>query len=329
MHTKTKITFGAVALLATALAACGGGEGEQEDTPPVVILNNASEDNSAANNQVSNNQSTGNSNANNQSMGNGAPNTQTGPLDDCPVEARPIYVIDGRDYTLSSFDPRSMTFEDVGQINCPAADPRATPFSMSIDRDALAWVLYTTGELFLVDTTTAECQPTLFRPNNGFTLFGMGYVLDKPGATEDVLYIAGSDVGPGQGASNLGRVDFETRSYQQLGGLSGDPELTGTAAGELWGFFPDTTPPKVAQIDRETGVLGKEYPITGITGDPNAWAFAFWGGDFYLFYKSQQDESTRIFKLEGDDGAVTEVDSNTGRYIVGAGVSTCAPLVSM
>ena len=38
------------------------------------------------------------------------------------------------------------------------------------------------------------------------------------------------------------------------------------------------------------------------------------------------DVSTNIWKLEMDDGTVTNVMPNIGYAIVGAGVSTCAPV---
>lgn len=306
------------------VAACGGDpEPSEQNNNPVILLdeNNATQgNNTTANNTVANNT---------------APNSEEkvnafGQFDDCPVEARPVYVIDGDSYMLSSFQPDTREFNDVGLIRCPSQDPQATPFSMSVDRDAQAWVLFTSGEIFLVNTTNAECLSTRFQPNNGFALFGMGFVLDSPESDRDVLYIAGGDSGDlSEGSAGLGRVNFAETNYSPIASLQGWPELTGTALGELWGFFPATQPPRVAQIDRVTGEEKTTFPVSGIDGEPNAWAFAFWGGNFYLFYKSRTDPSTRIFELNGKTGNVDEIISDSGRYIVGAGVSTCAPTQQM
>ena len=48
---------------------------------------------------------------------------------------------------------------------------------MSIDRDANAWVLYTSGEIFWVPVTDVDsCTRSPFTPGSqGFELFGMGY----------------------------------------------------------------------------------------------------------------------------------------------------------
>ena len=39
------------------------------------------------------------------------------------------------------------------------------------------------------------------------------------------------------------------------------------------------------------------------------------------------DASTNVYKLETDDGSTTLVVPNSGYRIVGAGVSTCAPVL--
>jgi hypothetical protein len=202
---------------------------------------------------------------------------------------------------------------------------------MSVDRTGRAWVLYSSGEIFYVEPSTLACTRSVFQPGQrGFDVFGMGFVLDEPGTTRDRLFVAGGGIDDiSSGGATLGQVSMLDLSVAPVQALEGWPELTGTALGDLWGFFPGTSPPRVARISRTDGSLDSIFPITTIDGDPNAWAFAFWGGDFWLFYKSQDDPSTRVFKLESDDGSVTEVLSNTGRYIVGAGVSTCAPTVDL
>ena len=90
-------------------------------------------------------------------------------------------------------------------------------------------------------------------------------------------------------------------------------------------FFPTGTTPRVARVSPSNGAESEVIPITAIDGEANAWAFAHWGGDFWLFYKSQTDASSRVFQVKRD-GSVNEVVTDTGRYIVGAGVSTCAPI---
>ena len=70
--------------------------------------------------------------------------------DNCSAEAKLVFVVDENN-TLSTFDPQTGMFMDKGTLNCPASGLGASPFSMGIDRNAGAWVLYSSGELFHVD----------------------------------------------------------------------------------------------------------------------------------------------------------------------------------
>lgn len=64
---------------------------------------------------------------------------------------------------------------------------------------------------------------------------------------------------------------------------------------------------------------------------PAAWAFSFWGGDFYLYTApdplSDPSRTTNVTRYRPSDGSVdAQYMVNIGFRIVGAGVSTCAPL---
>jgi hypothetical protein len=241
--------------------------------------------------------------------------------DGCAEGAKLVYVIDS-DNTFSSFQPGAApTFTDLGTLSCPS-QPGATPFSMSVDRTATAWVLYNSGEVFRVDTTTVTCSATGFQPNQqGIQVFGMGFVADSPGATLDTLFIAGND--------ELGVIDTGSLVVSTIGALAGQPELTGTGDARLFGFFPDPNVPRVSQLDEASGAEGTSYSLAPqLEGNPDDFAFAFWGGDFWIFLERYTiDGSTNVWHLAPATGAVTEALSDTGRHIVGAGVSTCAPLV--
>ncbi|MCA9590689.1 MAG: hypothetical protein KC657_35560, partial [Myxococcales bacterium] len=54
-----------------------------------------------------------------------------------------------------------------------------------------------------------------------------------------------------------------------------------------------------------------------------AFAFAHWGGDFWLFTAPQG--KSQVTRLKYDDGTVETVKTDVGFEVVGAGVSTCAP----
>lgn len=253
------------------------------------------------------------------------------PVDDCVERAKWIYLIDS-DGTLLQFKPDTLEFIHVGPINCSAVGATGTPFSMSVDRDANAWILHSTGglglgagELYRVSTEDASCAATTFAPNQaGFELFGMGFVSDAEGSSEETLYVAGgSATGIGTGTASLGWIDMTTLTLTGIAPVPGWPELTGTGLGELWGFFPHSS--EVHKLNKYNGDVLQTYPLSIPTGSTEAWAFAFWGGDFYIFNKLSLDASTNVFKLEMDDSTTSEIIHDSGYRIVGAGVSTCAP----
>jgi len=259
-----------------------------------------------------------------------------GPVDDCDERARWIYLVDS-DNTLVVFRPDDLSLTDIGILNCPAG-PAYSPFSMSVDRNATAWVLYANlllglgggGQLFKVSTADASCVGTDFVPGqDGMEVFGMGFVSNVSGGSEETLYVAGGlQASIADGPAGLAVIDTASLVLTRVGQVPQWPELTGTGLAELWGFFPESTPPTVQMIDKTSGTVSNTYNLTPLdTGQTEAWAFAFWGGDFYIFHKTMSDMSTNIWKLETDDGTVSIVVPNTGYRIVGAGVSTCAPVI--
>lgn len=254
------------------------------------------------------------------------PPGDSGTVSDCAEAARWIYLVDS-DGSLVRFEPDSVRFTPIGTLSCPASS-LATPFSMSVDRNANAWVLYSDGNVFSVSTSDASCRATGFTPNQaGFEVFGMGFASNGAMSTDETLYIAGgpeSMIGTG---ANLGRLDTASLSVSSIGALPGWPELTGTGLGELWGFFPMTSPASVRQIDKASGGTSREFPLSAIdTTSTQAWAFAFWGGRFYIFIQALFDTSTNVWRLDPTDGSVIELVHDSGYRIVGAGVSTCAPV---
>ena len=178
--------------------------------------------------------------------------------DGCDERARWIYVVSAENQ-LIRFYPNELRFEPIGTLSCPTTGTGASPFSMSVDRTATAWVLYgpgllggNAGELFRVSTVDASCERTTFvRNQEGLEVFGMGFSTDEAGGDRETLYIGGGpQLGIGTGTSTLARIDIAALSVATIGSLPGWPELTGTSAGELWGFFPDTSPPSVSRIDK-------------------------------------------------------------------------------
>jgi hypothetical protein len=101
------------------------------------------------------------------------------------------------------------------------------------------------------------------------------------------------------------------------------PELTGTGAGTLFGFYTNASGPgsHVVQIDPATGAILSDHALQA--GNPqDGYAFAFWGGSFYIFTSDGTGTTVTQYALS------TGVEANVATMsedVVGAGVSTCAP----
>jgi hypothetical protein len=151
------------------------------------------------------------------------------------------------------------------------------------------------------------------------------------GSTDDTLFVAGGASVNGANNSTLAKLDTTAFTATTVGNVTGWPELTGNGNAELWGWFPSdqtgSTTPRVEQIDKTSGSPIKTYMLPSLQGMPSAWAFAFWGGDYWIFLAKDLDVSSTVYQIDGATGAVKGSTSAGSRLIVGAGVSTCAPVV--
>lgn len=240
--------------------------------------------------------------------------------DGCSENAKLVYVVD-HDSTLYRFDPPDEQFYPVGVIDCPSG---GSPFSMAVSREGIAYVLFTNFYtncigINAIDIDDATCLGLtgFVCDESGYNRFGMGFATDGPDTEDETLFIGKADTT----GSDLASVDLDDWSVWPIGPIYGAPELTGNALGELWAFFAWAEPPKVAQLDKENGIDSNSVVLPELAGS-SAFAFAFWGGDFYLFHAPAGD--TTVYRLS--DGVLETYMSDTGVEIVGAGVSTCAPV---
>jgi hypothetical protein len=110
----------------------------------------------------------------------------------------------------------------------------------------------------------------------------MGYTGDGDGG--ETLFVAESThTAPSKG---LGHIDTTTMKLDIVGPFSLSvpaTELTGTADGRLFGSAADSVSGfHIYEIDKATGKIISDDKL--VAGGPNqAHAFAYWGGDFWLF----------------------------------------------
>jgi hypothetical protein len=245
---------------------------------------------------------------------------------DCPdADATLIYTITST-FDLQSFNPATGLFKTIGSIQCPARRGE-TPFSMAVDRRGVAYVLFTDNRLYRVSTATAACISTPYVPGqSSFLRFGMGFTTTGAGPAE-ALFVAGDDNQANGGASGLARIDPTTFALTRIDDFSpaiDSAELTGTGDGRLFAFYrkgQDTPPAYIGEVDTTTAKVLGERRFDNIDMG-TGWAFAYWGGDFYMFHAP--NDTTRVTRWRPSDDSVVQVATSSVK-IVGAGVSTCAP----
>ena len=81
-------------------------------------------------------------------------------------------------------------------------------------------------------------------------------------------------------------------------------------------------------------IRDRQWPAGEVDGDPAAWAFAQFGGYFYIFISTESGFGgafAEVIRLDpnanGGAGRADMINDDDVPIIVGAGVSTCAPFV--
>jgi hypothetical protein len=276
---------------------------------------------------------------------------------DCPPSAgKYIFVVDDQN-VLYTFDPTKVpaatAFTSLGTLNCPGEliSEDGGVNSMAVDRQAVAWVNFNDGKIFKVDTTqtTLPCTDTGFVPGQGgFTpQLGMGFVTVSATNHAESLYVS-DNTGPGgtcpsmattPGAGctglGLGLINTSSMTMTPVGAWSAplagyNAELSGTGGGILYGFFT-TTPSSLATIDTSGAAVSNVISLGSVNNSTGGYAFSFWGGDFWIYTAFSSDPNasptTSVTHYVSADGGIGVPMSNIGFTIVGAGSSTCVPIV--
>ena len=240
----------------------------------------------------------------------------------CAKETQFIYTL-AADNTLYKFDPPTLAFTPIGKLDCNKLG--VTPFSMAVDRKAQGWVVFTDGTLARIDTKDAHCTPTTFAPGqSGFSTFGMGFSSNAPGSADETLFV--TDSSTNGSTLGLATIDVQTLKLTPVGKydkLAARAEMTGTGDARLFAAF-EGTPYNVAEVGKTDAKVLSQAPQAAVNypaGSSN-FAFAFWGGDFWLFVGP--GSKTDVFQYKPATGE-TKLVQMTNAVIVGAGVSTCAP----
>lgn len=251
----------------------------------------------------------------------------------CSPTTDRIYVL-GVNGDFAAFDPAALTFTDLGRPCVGAA------FSMAVDRTGFAWMMENSGDIQRLDLSNpANCEDPGYVPDFGQA--GMAFVSNSAADPCDRLYLHSTAITGGNG--ELGVVDPASLAVSSLGATGYSAvELTGTGDGRLFGFAMPlglggpVSQPTIVALDKATATVLETHGVPEIQST-GYFAFAFYGGDFYIFHDSNPNMSntqtsvssvTRVDwdESEGPGRTATTLVQEAPLLVVGAGVSTCAPL---
>lgn len=252
---------------------------------------------------------------------------------DCAANTDLIYVLSD-DAELWSYDPVTNVFAFVDALACNLL---GQTFSMGVDRNGIAWVMFQDQDIFTVDVNNpAVCMDPGYNPGQlGFELFGMAFVSESATNPCDQLYAQSYSGGigfqEGPDIGRLGTLDPDTLAMSEIGFDDYDGgELTGTGDGHLY-LFAGVNPAKIIELDKSDASVISILPLDSVELT-NAFAFASFAGDFYLFTEGANPALSQVTLLDYDDSDnngmqdLSVIVPQAPIRIVGAGVSTCAPL---
>jgi len=238
-------------------------------------------------------------------------------ISDCPDAGATLVYVLGSANELYSFYPPTLAFTSIGTITCPA---KSSPNSMAVTRSGIAFTNFLDGNLYEISTENAACKATTYVPNqDNVTTYGMGYAGLPDGGEQ--LYVSENG---SKTAIGLGFIDTTSFTLNFIGAFQPQQfncELSGTGAGQLFGFCPFGSGSYLIEINPTNAAVSSSHQLSAGSNN-TSFAFAFWGGDFWIFTGNGQSTVT-----EYDPVAQKETTVATAPIeIVGAGVSTCAPL---
>lgn len=225
-----------------------------------------------------------------------------------------MYLLD-RNSHFFRFNPTSFDVKFVGKLNCSTT---AYPYSMALQRNGVAWTLFTNGNLYTFNTTTALCQITSYKSGQkGLILFGMKFITDKSSNTER-LYITSDSSNPPYRLATIDIMTLEISITGYYNNIHGRAELTSTYDGKLYGLF-EGIPYIIAEINQTNGEILSKTSLNSIQYTPDSSHFAFESYLLNFFLFVGDNTFTDIFTYDVSSKIITK-QKTISNGIVGTGI---------
>ena len=249
--------------------------------------------------------------------------------DGCSDAAKLVYVVDENN-KFSQFDPATKTFMDLGTLPARRRRRDAVLDGRRSQRDRVGALQRRRAVPRRHRRRSRARKPTL---GHAATASAVRHgLLDEHGGRHRRHAVRRRRRGrhATSTTSTLATLDTTSFTATTVGTVTGWPELTGNGNAELWGWFPrtrrhDHAARREDQQDHRRRAHDLQLPT--LQGMPTAWAFAFWGGDYWIFLAKDTEIVDDRLSDRRHERRIKASTPTPTRTIVGAGVSTCAPVV--
>lgn len=179
--------------------------------------------------------------------------------DDCAQGAEKVYVLDDQ-ARVHLFEPDARPEDRFRLVTTARCDDGSGPQTMSLDRQGVAWLLYTSGKLYKVALSGGACEATGYAHPGAAGVLGMSFTAAAPGEgsahAPERLFVSSVDKGLIQ--VELPSLNARVLGPMPLGELAGGPD------GLLFHYEPESG--ALSEVDPATRALRAVHQVHGHSG---------------------------------------------------------------
>jgi hypothetical protein len=254
----------------------------------------------------------------------------------------------GAELTLYKFKPTTLQLTEIAPLSCP--EIASALASVTVDRNSNLWLVHPNGAVYRAPLNGQPCTlvaGTDLEPLTEYNVSSAAFSATAAGANTESLYSVSyrTTMEPTQfrrtTPPNPATLPIATLAPAQspvavASSWGRSPIITGTGDARLFSLsLPDGNAglTRLSQIDRDTGLLsGTPRQFASEFSGSHSAAFAFFGGDVWLFTHHQATANTSYYlqlvvtRYQMATGTASVVGTFDDIRPLGAGVSTCAPV---
>jgi hypothetical protein len=208
----------------------------------------------------------------------------------CPDGGLPTAYLLDQNGALYTFSPATLEATRLGLPDCGEALLDESPWTFSVSRDGVAYLLLENWLIYAVDLATLSCRLTPFRADQLGIDQDFAIAISRTSAEEQMFYVGGTL--PPFGGPLLAASDLGTFTLHELGPALPVPSIAGNMTGSLYDAQADLTGHVfvfvygglLEELDATSGrVLGADETGFVASGNDASFAVMTYEDDVYLF----------------------------------------------